>query len=186
MRTRAKITPTPRQLAFELRNSPIQGTGAFVTRPIRKGARIIEYKGERVSHDEADSRYEDDGDHPHVVLFVVDKRTVIDAGVGGNEARFINHSCDPNCEALIQRGHVWLVATRDIAVGEELAYDYHLTRDDPDDDEVEKQFECRCGSPRCRGTMLEPAPRQRKRARRKAPASRRRARSARPRSASRR
>jgi uncharacterized protein len=186
MRTSAKTTRTPRQLPFELRNSPIQGTGAFATRPIRKGARIIEYKGERVSHDEADSRYEEDGDHPHVVLFVVDKRTVIDAGVGGNEARFINHSCDPNCEAVTEKGHVYLEATRDIAAGEELAYDYHLTRDDPDDEEVEKQFACRCGSRNCRGTMLEPVPRKRKRARRKGPASRRRARSDRPRSASRR
>ena len=81
---------------------------------------------------------------------------MIDAGVGGNDARFVNHSCAPNCEAVIERGHVFLKAVRDIAVGEELTYDYHLSRDRTEDAVAEARFRCRCGAARCRGTMLEP------------------------------
>ncbi|HWP02454.1 MAG TPA: SET domain-containing protein-lysine N-methyltransferase, partial [Gemmatimonadaceae bacterium] len=131
-------------------------------RPIPKGTRIIEYTGERISHAEADRRYPEDGEHPHVLLFIVDRRTVIDAGVGGNEARFINHSCDPNCEAVIEKGRVFIEAIRDIARGEELTYDYHLTRDDADGPEIERLYPCNCGSQKCRGTMLRPPPRRRR------------------------
>lgn len=142
---------------FEIRPSPIQGQGAFATRRIRKGTRIIEYVGERITPAEADTRYDDDRvDHPHVLLFTVDKRTVIDAGVGGNEARFINHSCEPNCEAVVESGRVFIEALRDIAPGEELTYDYHLERHGRDDAEWEQRYACRCGAESCRGTMLAP------------------------------
>lgn len=152
-------TPDPgaREL-FELRTSPIAGTGAFAIRPIRKGTRLIEYTGERISHEEADRRYDETGDHrpSHVVLFTVDRRTVVDAGVGGNEARFFNHSCDPNCESEVEGGHIYLDTIRNITPGEELTYDYALTRESEDDEEEERQYPCRCGAPRCRGTLLEP------------------------------
>src|SRR5512142_1594416 len=90
-----------RKRLFEVRSSAIQGLGAFAAAPIRKGTRIVEYLGERISPDEADRRYDDDAsEHPRVLLFTVDSKTVIDAGVGGNEAQFINHSCEPNCAAV--------------------------------------------------------------------------------------
>lgn len=152
------MAASSRPPCFELRPSAVAGTGAFATRPIRKGTRIIEYLGERISHAEADRRFQrDDGTgSPHVVMFVVDGRTVIDAAVGGNEAQFINHSCEPNCEAVIEKRRIFIEAIRDIAPGEELNYDYELTRENEDDAEEEKRYPCRCGAPRCRGTLLGP------------------------------
>src|SRR5947209_8732566 len=101
---------------FELRTSKIQGTGAFATRTIKKGTRIIEYLGQRISWRTADKRYDDDkmGRH-HTFLFTVDDKTVIDAAVNGNDARFINHSCDPNCEAITDRKRVFIDAKKSIA-----------------------------------------------------------------------
>ncbi len=142
---------------FEVRSSAIHGLGVFATRPIRKGMRVIEYLGERITPQEADRRYADDqAEHPHVLLFVVDKRTVIDAGVGGNDARFINHSCEPNCKAFTQKKRIFIYALKAIAEGEELTYDYNLTRDDPNDLDIEERYACRCGAMTCRGTMLAP------------------------------
>jgi SET domain-containing protein len=142
---------------FEVRNSPIQGLGGFATRRIRRGTRIVEYLGERISSEEGDRRYNDDlVEHPHVLLFVVDQRTVIDAAVGGNAARFINHSCEPNCHAVVARKRVFIEALRTINAGEELTYDYNLTRDGTEGPQAEKQYACRCGSATCRGTMLAP------------------------------
>jgi SET domain-containing protein len=94
---------------FEIRPSLIQGHGAFAIRRIHKGTRIIEYTGERLSPLQADTRYDDDrSERPRVLLFTVDRRTVIDAGVGGNEARyFFNHSCEPNCEAVSEKRRVF-------------------------------------------------------------------------------
>ena len=142
---------------IEARASPIHGTGVFAARRIRKGARVIEYVGERVSHAEADRRYENkDASDSHTFLFIVDRRTVIDAGVGGNSARFINHSCAPNCETVIEDRRVFIYALRDIAAGEELAYDYLIQREPDDPPDVEEVFRCRCGAATCRGTMLAP------------------------------
>jgi SET domain-containing protein len=152
-----------------VRRSNVHGSGVFAARPIRKGTRIIEYTGERVTHAQADSRYEDKDDSDnHTFLFIVDRRTVIDAGVDGNDARFINHSCDPNCESVIEGQRVFIEAIRSIAPGEELAYDYQIQRDPDDPDDIDEIFACRCGSEACRGTMLWPAkraPRRRKRQR---------------------
>jgi SET domain-containing protein len=151
---------------IRVRRSEVHGSGVFATRPIRKGTRIIEYTGERITHAQADSRYEskDDRDN-HTFLFIVDRKTVIDAGVDGNEARFINHSCDPNCESVIEERRVFIEAIRNIAAGEELAYDYQIKRDADDPADIDEIFACRCGSEACRGTMLWPAkrPPQRKR-----------------------
>jgi hypothetical protein len=142
---------------FEVRRSRIHGTGVFALRSIRKGKRIIEYTGERVSHKEADARYADrDEDDNHTFLFIVDGRTVIDAGVNGNDARFINHSCDPNCETAIEDRRVFIYALRNIEPGEELAYDYQIQREDGDPPNIEEIFACRCGAAKCRGTMLAP------------------------------
>lgn len=141
--------------SFEIRSSPIQGLGAFATRRIRKGTRIIEYAGERISSREADARYDDQAPQARVLLFQVDKRTIIDAGVDGNEACFINHSCEPNCEAVIDSRRIYIEALSTISPGEELTYDYNLTRDE-DDSKTEANYSCHCGASTCRGTMLEP------------------------------
>ena len=115
---------------------------------IAKGTRIIEYLGDRISHEEADKRYEDhDENDNHTFLFIVDKRTVIDAGVGGNDARFINHQCDGNCESVIEKGRVFIDAARDIEAGEELGYDYQIGREKDDPANVDEIYACRCGSP---------------------------------------
>jgi hypothetical protein len=154
--------PTASQSYFEIRSSPIQGRGAFATRRIRKGTRLIEYVGERISHAEADRRYDDDGmKRHHTFLFTLNNRTVIDAGVDGNEARFINHSCSPNCEAVIDSGHIYIESIKTIPAGTELVYDYQYERAPDADESDEARYPCRCGSPDCRGTILAPPKRKR-------------------------
>lgn len=142
---------------FAIRRSAIQGRGAFATRRIRKGERIIEYTGERISNAEADRRYDDDRmRRHHTYLFTLTQRTVVDGGVGGNESRYINHSCDPNCEAVIEDGRIWIDARRTIRKGEELSYDYKYERMGGDDEGDEEKYPCHCGARRCRGTILLP------------------------------
>ncbi len=145
--------------ALEVRDSPLHGFGVFATRRIEKGTRVIEYLGERISHPEADRRYDhkDENDN-HTFLFIVDARTVIDAGADGNEARFVNHGCEPNCESVIENRRVFIEAIRDIAAGEELTYDYQIQREAGDPPDIDVIFACRCGAPSCRGTMLWPPP----------------------------
>ncbi|HET7811533.1 MAG TPA: SET domain-containing protein-lysine N-methyltransferase [Steroidobacteraceae bacterium] len=141
----------------EVRDSPVHGRGVFAVAPIRRGTRILEYLGERMTHKAADQRYEDhDENDNHTFLFIVDKNTVIDAGVGGNDARFINHQCAGNCESVIENRRVFIDAARDIAPGEELGYDYEIGREKDDPPNVDEIYACRCGSPQCRGTMLWP------------------------------
>jgi uncharacterized protein len=165
---------------IEVRNSPVHGRGVFAAEPIAKGARIIEYLGERMSHNAADSRYEDhDESDNHTFLFIVDKNTVIDASVGGNDARFINHQCEGNCESVIENRRVFIDATRKIAPGEELGYDYEIGRDKDDPPNVDEIYACRCGSPKCRGSMLWP-PKKKPAKRRKAAAPKTRGRAAKP------
>ena len=142
---------------IEVRHSPIHGYGVFALRRIRKGTTILEYLGDRVSHAQADARYEDkDPKDNHTFLFTVDSRTVIDAGSNGNEARFINHGCDPNCESTTRAKRIFIEAIRTIQPGEELGYDYQIQRDDDDPPDVDQIFACRCGAQSCRGSMLEP------------------------------
>jgi uncharacterized protein len=149
---------------FRVRRSRVHGMGAFATRKIRKGTRVCEYLGERVSHAEADRRHEPKSDDDsHTFLFIVDRHIVIDGGVGGNEARFINHGCDPNCESVTEKRRVFVEATRTIEKGEELKYDYSIGRDDDDPANVDEVYACRCGAQECRGTMLWPAKRPVKR-----------------------
>jgi len=152
---------------LEVRESALHGQGVFAAQRIRKGTRIIEYLGERVSHAEADRRYAHKDAHDnHTFLFIVDARTVIDAGVDGNEARFVNHACEPNCESVIEDHRVFIDAIRDIEPGEELTYDYQIQREPDDPPDIDSVFACRCGFSGCRGTMLWPAPRRQRPARR--------------------
>jgi uncharacterized protein len=142
---------------IEVRASPLHGLGVFAAQRIRSGTRIIEYLGERVSHAEADRRYEHkDANDAHTFLFIVDGRTVIDAGVAGNEARFVNHACEPNCESVIENRRVFIEALRNIEPDEELTYDYQIQREADDPADVDATFACHCGSADCRGSMLWP------------------------------
>jgi len=140
---------------FEIRRSRIQGLGAFATQTIPKGTRLIEYAGERLTPKEADARYPDDerGRH-HTYLFAIADDVVVDAAVNGNDARFINHSCDPNCDAVIDDGRIWIETIRDVEPGEELAYDYAYILEERHSPAAKRRFPCNCGSPKCRGTIL--------------------------------
>jgi SET domain-containing protein len=164
----------PRKPMIEVRHSPIHGYGVFALRKIRKGTTVIEYLGDRVSHAEADARYEDkDASDSHTFLFTVDSKIVIDAGIRGNEARFVNHGCDPNCQSVSTNKRVFIEAIRTIRPGDELSYDYQIQRDPEDAPDVDVIFACRCGAPSCRGSMLEPRKKPRKPARRRAGGTRR-------------
>jgi hypothetical protein len=144
---------------YEVRRSGIHGRGVYATRRIPKGTRIVEYLGDRITHEEADARYAAKGqDDGHTFLFVVSDRVVIDAGVGGNDARFINHSCGPNCDTVIEDERVFIEALRTIQPGEELGYEYGLTWETTDDPDELANYACRCGAPNCRGTMLDEVP----------------------------
>ena len=150
----------------QVRNSNVHGRGVFATRRIEKGERIMEYLGERISHDEADRRYETKAENDsHTFLFIVDSRTVIDAGVDGNDARFFNHSCDPNCESVVEKRRVFIEAVRSIEPGEEMTYDYQIYREEGDPENIDEVFACRCGFVQCRGTMLWPPEPKKKRSR---------------------
>ena len=153
---------TVKEQPFALRKSAIQGTGAFATRTIRKGQRIIEYTGEHIDNDEADRRYDDEKmKRHHTFLFIVDDKEIIDGAVNGNDSRYINHSCDPNAEAVIEGKRIFIYALRTIRPGEEIAYDYQYERTDDHTEEDEKFYKCLCGSPNCRGSILAPAKKKR-------------------------
>jgi SET domain-containing protein len=133
----------------------MHGRGAFATHRIPKGTRLIEYAGERLTPAQAEARYpgEPDGPH-HTMLFAIDDTVVVDAAVDGNKARWINHSCGPNCDAVIEDGRIWIETLRVIEVGEELAYDYALVLAGRHTPAAKAKFPCHCGARRCRGTML--------------------------------
>ncbi len=142
---------------YAVRRSGIEGRGVFAVRPISRGTRIIEYTGERTTNEIAEERYRNASTGAGVTyFFIVDEETVIDGGSGGNAARLINHSCDPNCETLLDEGRVYIEAIRDIEPGEELAYDYRLQLDRRKQRDWRQVYACKCGARRCRGTMLEP------------------------------
>jgi uncharacterized protein len=151
---------------FEIRSSPIAGRGAFALQVIPAHKRLIEYTGERVSHEVADRRYDEEEakGNTHTVLFALDDRIVIDAGVGGNDARFFNHSCDPNCTSRIVRRRVYLETLREIMPGEELTYDYEIPNEGETGKTAREKYPCFCGAPNCRGTLLLPPTRPRRKA----------------------
>lgn len=136
--------------------SLIDGTGVFAKRIIPKGTRIIEYAGERVPL--ANLLVEmAEGKPASVYTFRLTEGTVIDGARNGNDARFINHSCEPNCEAYAFDERMYIYAMREIVRGEELSFDYQLTsaiKGTNKKANTEEAYACRCGSPNCRGTML--------------------------------
>jgi len=136
-----------------VRRSTIHGKGVFAARRIPKGTRVIEYKGRRISERAADARYGND-EGTHTFLFLCDDRTVIDANHDGNSARWMNHSCDPNCETNEQDGRVYIEAIRDIKAGEELTYDYLLIVSERHTAALKRLYACDCGGSACRGTIL--------------------------------
>ena len=140
---------------FEVKESTIQGKGAFAAQLIPKGMRIIEYTGERISEEEAQRRYDDAAmNRHHTFLFDLEDGTCLDGAVNGNESIYINHSCDPNCVPEIENGKIFIYALRDIKPGEELCYDYAYEREGEDNEDA--IYPCRCGSGKCRGTILAP------------------------------
>lgn len=143
---------------IQVRRSGVHGKGVFALQAIAAGTRLIEYKGELIDWPEALRRHPHDPAQPnHTFYFHVDDEHVIDANVGGNASRWINHACDPNCEAQqLEDGRVFIDALRDIQPGEELFYDYGLVIDERYTARLKKEYACHCGSPNCRGTMLAP------------------------------
>lgn len=150
-------------LAWEVQRSPIHGNGVFARRKIEAGECIIEYEGERITSDESAIRAEKSGGPVnHTFFFSLADGNVIDGGSGGNDARFINHACEPNCEAYEEDGKVFIYSLQEIEKGEELNYNYALIYEERHTPAVKKMFECRCGAPSCSGTMLAPKKRSRK------------------------
>lgn len=149
---------------IEARKSDIHGNGVFAIAPIEKGEFIIEYKGKRRTHAEVDKDDAGDIESGHTFLFTLNDDYVIDANHKGNRARWINHSCDPNCEAVIdehegknrKKDRIYIEAIRDIKPGEELTYNYGITLDEPHTARLKKVWACKCGSKKCTGTMLQP------------------------------
>lgn len=163
------VSKNGREPLYVVRNSYIHGRGVFAARYIRKGTRILEYTGERISNAEADRRYDDTRmKRHHTFLFTLDSKTVVDGAIkaGGGDASYINHSCEPNCEAVIEEKKIYIHALRGIEPGTELAYDYQYERTGKNDAQLEKFYVCRCGADSCRGSIMKPA--------RKKPASRNR------------
>ena len=147
---------------IEVRNSPIHGRGVFATKPIKKGTRIIEYKGARMTQKESDIVYSNTSDTGHTFLFTLNDYYVIDGNKSSNAARWINHGCRPNCESETkeddsgrpEKERVFIHAIRNIKPGDELMYDYLITLDEPHTKRMKKIWQCLCGAELCKGTML--------------------------------
>ncbi len=149
--------PRARGCRVQVRRSGVHGKGVFALTAIAAGETIIEYVGERITWKEALRRHPHDPAQPnHTFYFHIDDKHVIDANVGGNAARWINHACDTNCEADEVGGRVFIKATRDLQPGEELFYDYGLVIEGRMTAKLKREFPCHCGSPNCRGTLLAP------------------------------
>ena len=134
---------------IEVRDSGIHGRGVYAAKRIRKDSVIIEYTGEVIDAKEADRRYQD---NPSTYLFTLDDDRYIDGLADGNEARFINHSCNPNCVAYLEEDdRIVIHALRKIKPGEELTYDYQLTSEG---DDSSTDYTCRCGARQCTGTIM--------------------------------
>jgi len=139
-----------------IKKSRIHSAGIFAKNDISKGTRVIEYVGEKITKAVADRRADipleknkKNGAYGAVYIFILNKRHDIDGNVKYNTARLINHSCDPNCETEIIRGHIWVIAIRDIKKGKEIAYNYNYDVEDYED------HQCCCGSKRCVGYILD-------------------------------
>ncbi|HMA07274.1 MAG TPA: SET domain-containing protein-lysine N-methyltransferase [Ramlibacter sp.] len=146
---------------IQVRRSGVHGKGVFALQDIAEGETIIEYVGEVISWKLAQRRHPHDPKDPnHTFYFHVDEKRVIDAKFGGNSSRWINHSCDPNCESDEVDGRIFIKALRNIKAGEELNYDYGLILDEPYTKKLKAEYPCWCGARNCRGTLLAPKSRQ--------------------------
>lgn len=144
---------------IQVRRSGVHGRGVYAVARLAAGERIVEYKGERISDEEAARRHPADPENPtHTFYFSLEEGGVIDARFHGNSARWINHSCEPNCEANEVGGRVFIHALRDIEPGEELFYDYHLFVEERLTARLKRDYACRCIAANCRGTLLIPRP----------------------------
>lgn len=149
---------------IQVRRSKIHGSGVFAKRAIKKGEFIIEYKGKLRSHAEVDAAYDGEDETGHTFLFTLNDDYVLDANIDGNDARWINHSCAPNCESSHvedpggdpAKDRIVIEAARDIAAGEELSYNYGIRLAERHTPKLKKLWACLCGSPNCTGTMLQP------------------------------
>lgn len=147
---------------IQVRRSPIHGNGVFAVRDLTAESRVIEYRGMRLTHADADKHYEGNAETGHTFLFTLNKDFVIDANRGGNAARWINHSCEPNCQAFLiehkngdkEKDRVIIETLRPIKAGEELSYNYAITLDERHTPRLKKKWECHCGTNGCTGTML--------------------------------
>jgi SET domain-containing protein len=157
MDRKLSAVPAPASSSIIVRNSKVHGRGVFATRKIPEGSFIIEYMGERISEREANRRKAADPDNPfHTFFFSLENGKMIDGDAGGNEARWINHSCEPNCEAREEKGRIYIHALRDIKRGEELNYDYGLILEERHTPAIKRAYACLCGASHCRGTLLAP------------------------------
>jgi SET domain-containing protein len=159
----ATALPAPAPtLPFEIRPSPIQGLGAFATRPIPAGTRLLEYAGERLTPEEAERRYPDvPGERHHTFLFALedvvdgeDVEVVVDASVGGNEARFLNHSCAPNCDVVVEDARLWIETLRDVARARSSRTTTRSCSPSGHTPAAKRRYPCACGAAACRGTIL--------------------------------
>ena len=138
--------------AFEVRPSHIHGSGAYCAKAaILRGERVLAYVGERITKTESAARCRDG----NPFIFYLDEETDIDGSVEWNPAKYLNHSCDPNCEAVLLEDGIWLVARRRIAHGEELSFDYGYDLKDW------QSYPCRCGATRCLGYIVAEVYRER-------------------------
>jgi hypothetical protein len=146
---------------IQVRRSGVHGKGVFALQDLAEGETLIEYVGEVISWDEAQDRHPHDPNDPnHTFYFHVNEDRVIDALHGGNSSRWINHSCNPNCEADETNDRIFIKAIRNIAAGEELNYDYGLIIDEPYTKKLKAEYPCWCGAKNCRGTLLSPKERK--------------------------
>lgn len=166
---------TKQSRVFRVRNSIIQGKGVFASQRIRPGRRIIEYIGEKIDNEEVNKRYDEDTmERHHTFLFEIDDEVTLDAAVGGNDARFFNHSCNPNCEAVLEDDQVFIEAIANIQPGVELTYDYNFQITGRVSKKEMAYYGCKCGSENCRGTILNFPDKKKKRKSAKSKKSRRR------------
>jgi len=148
-----------------LRRSGIHGRGVYARRPLKEDETVCEYKGERIGEAEAARRYpENMSGLNHTFVFGIEDELNIDGGSKGNIARWINHSCDPNCDTFEEDKRMFVRAIRAIRPGEELTYDYAIQAGEPLTREVKSRWPCWCGAKQCRGTVLVPTPKSKKKA----------------------
>lgn len=146
----------PSSPLLRVRRSPVHGRGVFARVDLEAGRTLLDYEGERIGWDQANEEHAARGEAGHTFYFDLGDGTVIDGGAHGNDARWINHGCEPNCETILDGDRIHVDTIKPIAAGEELFIDYNLIVDDPDDPEQRALYACACGAPTCRGTMIAP------------------------------